>query len=135
MNPLAAVSDPLSPELKPHKELCCMKTSIAVFRPRLIGLALITLGAVIPAAHAARLAPDGTYVEGEPRLAPDGTYVGGEPRLAPDGTYVSGEPRLAPDGTYVGGEPHLAPDGSYVGGAPRLAPDGRYVGSGEDDEP
>ncbi len=35
-----------------------------------------------------QLAPDGTYVDGEPRLAPDGTYVGGEPRRAPDGTYV-----------------------------------------------
>ena len=47
-------------------------------------------------------------------LAPDGTYVGGEPRLAPDGTYVAGQPRLAPDGTYVGGQSQLAPDGTRV---------------------
>jgi len=36
------------------------------------------------------------------RMAPDGTYVGGEPHMAPDGTYVGGEPEMAPDGTYVG---------------------------------
>ena len=30
-----------------------------------------------------RLAPDGTYVYGQPMLAPNGTYVGGgAPRLA-----------------------------------------------------
>lgn len=28
-------------------------------------------------------------------------------QIAPDGTYVGGEPELTPDGTYVGGEPEL----------------------------
>ena len=39
-------------------------------------------------AYCQELAPDGTYVVGEPVLAPDGTYVGGGVVLAPDGTYV-----------------------------------------------
>lgn len=38
-----------------------------------------------------------------------------EIQLAPDGTYVNGEPQLTPDGNYVGeGNVELAPDGSYV---------------------
>ena len=37
-------------------------------------------------------------------MAPDGSYVGGDPQMAPDGTYVGGEPDMAPDGTYVGKE-------------------------------
>ena len=41
---------------------------------------------------------------GDVHLAPDGTFVGGEPQWAPDGTFVGGEPQLAPDGTYVGVE-------------------------------
>jgi hypothetical protein len=41
---------------------------------------------------------------GDVYLAPDGTFVGGEPQLAPDGTFVGGEPQLAPDGTFVGVE-------------------------------
>jgi hypothetical protein len=52
---------------------------------------------------------------GDVYLAPDGTFVGGEPQLSPDGTFVGGEPQLAPDGTFVGGEPQLAPDGTFVG--------------------
>lgn len=57
---------------------------------------------------------------GDVHLAPDGTYVGGNPQLAPDGTYVGGKPQLAPDGSYVGGKPQLAPDGTYVGGSQSL---------------
>jgi hypothetical protein len=41
--------------------------------------------------------------------------VGAEIRLAPDGTFVQGQPNLAPDGTFVGGRPEIAPDGSFVG--------------------
>lgn len=33
--------------------------------------------------------------------------------LAPDGTWVKGDPKLAPDGSWVGGNPELAPDGSW----------------------
>ena len=49
-------------------------------------------------------------------LCPDGSYVGGGGcSMAPDGTFVDGEPQMAPDGSYVGGEPTMTPDGSYVG--------------------
>ena len=76
-----------------------------------------------------QLAPDGSWVRGEPRLAPDGSWVGGDPQLAPDGSWVGGDdPKLAPDGSWVGGDPQLAPDGSWVGGdpPPLLAPDGTW---------
>ena len=81
------------------------------------------------------MAPDGTYVSGQPTMAPDGTYVGGTPKMAPDGTYVGGEDgvNMAPDGSYVGGRPTMAPDGSYVGGRPSMAPDGSYIGDGSED--
>jgi hypothetical protein len=54
--------------------------------------------AFAPAAHAATLCPDGTYVGGSScQLAPDGSYVSGDsrPRLAPSGNYTSGQPQLA----------------------------------------
>ena len=51
---------------------------------------------------------------GDLNLAPDGTWVRGNPQLAPDGSWVGGNPQLAPDGTWVGGSnPELAPDGSW----------------------
>jgi hypothetical protein len=34
-------------------------------------------------------------------------------RLAPDGSWVGGDPELAPDGSWVGHDPKLAPDGSW----------------------
>jgi hypothetical protein len=77
------------------------------------------------------MAPDSSFVMGQPTLCPDGTYVGrGGCSLAPDGSYVGGRPLLAPDGTYVGGSPRLCPDGTYVGGNRCvMAPDGSYVGA------
>ena len=76
------------------------------------------------------LAPNGTYVMGQPTLCPDGSYVGaGGCSLTPDGSYVGGRPQLAPNGTYVGGPPRLCLDGTYVGGSwCVLAPNGSYLG-------
>jgi hypothetical protein len=77
------------------------------------------------------MAPDGSFVMGQPTLCPDGTFVsGGRCSLAPDGSFVGGHPQLAPDGTFVGGAPTRCPDGTYVGGSRCvMAPDGSYVGS------
>ena len=44
-----------------------------------------------------------------------GRIWGDEINLAPDGTWVSGDPHEAPDGTWVGGMPQEAPDGTWVG--------------------
>jgi hypothetical protein len=53
------------------------------------------------------------------QVAPNGTYVGGQPHIAPNGTYVGGQPYIAPNGTYVGGQPQIAPNGTYLGGQGR----------------
>jgi hypothetical protein len=90
-------------------------------------------GPGLAAPSGVHICPDGSYVGGgNCRIAPDGTYVSGQPRIAPDGTYTGGAPRLAPDGSYVGGAGRrtMCPDGSYVAGNCRLAPDGSYVGVG-----
>ena len=54
-------------------------------------------------------------------MAPDGSYVGGEPEMTPQGGYVGGQPKMVPDGSYVGtgssGKTTMCPDGSYVGGS------------------
>ena len=42
--------------------------------------------------------------------------------MAPDGSYVGGEPELAPNGTYVGGEPTLAPPCGRFGYLPVQTP-------------
>ena len=34
-------------------------------------------------------------------------YAGDNLQLAPDGSWVKGNPELAPDGSWVGGDPHL----------------------------
>lgn len=77
------------------------------------------------------MAPDGSFVMGQPTLCPDGTFVsGGRCSLAPDGSFVGGRPHLAPDGTFVGGAPKLCPDGTFVGGGRCvMAPDGSFVGA------
>ncbi len=46
-------------------------------------------GLLATGASAQTLAPDGTYVSGDhAELAPDGSFVGGNPELAPDGSYT-----------------------------------------------
>ena len=54
---------------------------------------LITLITLLSALYATdiQLAPDGTYVQGQPTITPNGTYVGssnGQVQLTPNGTYV-----------------------------------------------
>ena len=95
---------------------------------KMIMTAITFLLIMTQASYSQTLAPDGSWVGGNPRLAPDGNWVGGNPRFAPDGNWVGGNPRQAPDGNWVGGNPRLAPDGNWVGGNPRLAPDGSWVG-------
>ena len=44
-------------------------------------------------------------LQGEVYVAPDGSYQGSEDiQMAPDGSYVSGDPQMAPDGSYVGSD-------------------------------
>lgn len=40
-------------------------------------------------------------------------------QLAPDGTFVYGQPNPAPDGSFVGGRPIPTPDGGFVGNGPQ----------------
>jgi hypothetical protein len=89
--------------------------------------ALACVLATLAYAEDVQIAPDGSWVYGEPHIAPDGTWVGGEPEIAPDGTWVGGDPQIAPDGAWVGGDPRIAPDGSWIGGHdPEIAPDGTW---------
>lgn len=74
---------------------------------------LLVLALVAPALAGERLllprqhmAPDGTYVDGDPHLTPDGDYVGGDPRLAPDDTYTGSRGKL-----YNGPSPSGEDDG------------------------
>jgi len=92
---------------------------------------LLTLSLVAALYADIQMAPDGTYVNGEPTMAPDGTYVGsdnGEVHMAPDGTYIGGSSsHLAPNGKFIkGSSSFLAPDGTYTNHYPQLAPDGTY---------
>jgi len=48
-------------------------------------MSLLLFALVLTELH---VAPDGTFVQGQPQVAPDGTFVGGRPQLAPDGTFV-----------------------------------------------
>src|SRR5262245_1751305 len=77
--------------------------------------AMISWSVPVLAQNRMRIAPDGSWVAGQPRMAPNGSWVGGRPQMAPDGSWVGGKPQLAPDGSWVGGKPQLAPDGHYVG--------------------
>jgi hypothetical protein len=69
---------------------------------RMMGWAVVIYFVVkVACAGDVQIAPDGSWVYGEPRIAPDGSWVGGNPKIAPDGSWVGGhDPEIAPDGTW-----------------------------------
>lgn len=54
---------------------------------------IVLLIATLPLMADIQMAPDGSYVDGQPQMAPDGSYLGsGNIEMAPDGSYIAVEP-------------------------------------------
>jgi hypothetical protein len=123
---------------KRTKNLCDPASAKEGGGVRISTIAIIAFMALISIAYArsdnVQLAPDGTYVGGDPNMAPNGQWVGGEPNMAPNGQWVGGQPEMAPNGQWVGGEPQMAPNGQWVGGEPEMAPNGQWLGTGSDSD-
>jgi len=74
-------------------------------KKNILAIAILTLSAsVLSFGYYTQMAPDGSFVGGNPQMAPDGSFVGGNGpvTMCPDGTFVSGSCQMAPDGSFVG---------------------------------